>query len=1466
MVSIALVVMVLTIVTSAAVVKGSKGTLDDIATVSPRLWVPAQIAPIEAFRAEGVSPELAARAAAWDRFITAHGTQWSMMVDRVSGMPALIEGGAIPWVPGNANSLTYDQIGSFLGQSGRINEAVLDRIARAFLASNLDLLPIASEDLQLVPGATGEFGGYLWYVQYQQTFAGIPVEGSSVVFRVNSGNLIQFGAEKVAPVNLDPVPSFDLDTARAILAGYAGGLDANAEWLENGRISIVPAATADGMGLEHRLVYNLVFRHPGAMGTWAAKIDAHSGEILSFADDNKYGSVTGGVYPVTPVEAEVVRPFPWLTVTNGTTKYSDLGGNYTFATGTASAALTGKYVKVTDTCGTSSLSTSTSPGNLAFGSSTGTDCTTPGVGGAGNTHAARSGYYALTSWKVKAMTWLPSNTWLQGQVTDNVNLNQTCNAYWNGSSINMFKSGGGCRNSGELPTVVLHEIGHGLDSNDGNSSADGGTGESYGDTNGFLMTHDSCMGSGFFSDGSKCSGYGDACTQCTGIRDVDYAKHTSNTPHTPLNFVKTKCPTGSCVGPCNRECHCEGYIGGEAAWDLAARALPAAGYDSNTSWFILERLFYLSRATSTGAYTCNTSTFASDGCGTSSWFTTFRAVDDTGDGTSNGTPHAAAIYSAFNAHAIGCSTAAGYNTNQTSCATLAQPVLTATAGAGQVGLSWAAVTNATRYWVMRNEISTTAGLIKIAEVTATSYTDTAVAPGITYYYSLLPLTATASCFGNLAAVKSATPTSGGGGTYSISGTVTGATSVTMTLSGAGTGTVTTDGSGNYTFASLANGSYTVTPTKGGYTFSPVNLAVTIASANQTGKNFTATAVPTYSITGTVSGAIASGVTMTLTGAASATTTTATDGTYTFATLANGSYTVTPSKTGYTFSPTSTAVTIASANQTGKNFTSTLIPSGDIALTSGVGVSTGAMALQAWKYYSIVVPSGATSLGVTLTGLSADLDLYDQQPASAGGTGAHPTTSVYTGRSYNGSTTSETLTHASPIAGTWCIGVYAYAAGTATVTATVTTGTATYSISGNITGATSVTVACTGKPNVTTDGSGNYSFTGLANGTYTITPSKTGYTFAPTSTSVTISGANVTGKNFVGTATTTTYSISGTVSGATSVTVACTGQTSVTTSGAYTFSGLANGTYTVTPSKSGYTFSPTSTVVTISGANQTGKNFVGTATGGDTALTSGVGVSGSVALQGWVYYTIAVPSGATNLGITLTGLSADIDLFVNNSATHPTTSSYYGKSENGGTTSETLSYATPTVATWSIGVYGYAAGNYTVTATVSTGGGSTTLFTNGLESTTGWTQVDTSGTAGTWSVVASGTNPTCSKHGGSYMGMFNSYNAASGSATRYYNATTFNSSSYTTVTLTFWMYHDTGYTTNADKVQVQVSQNSTTTWTSVGSAINRYDGTTGWKQHTISLSSNKGTTVRVAFLATSAYGNNMFLDDVTVVGQ
>src|SRR5205085_3540544 len=78
--------------------------------------------------------------------------------------------------------------------------------------------------------------------------------------------------------------------------------------------------------------------------------------------------------------------------------------------------------------------------------------------------------------------------------------------------------------------------------------------------------------------------------------------------------------------------------------------------------------------------------------------------------------------------------------------------------------------------------------------------------------------------------------------------------------------------------------------------------------------------PTYSISGTVSPAASgTGTTLTLTGPSTATTTADNAGNYTFNSVQNGSYTVTPSKAGVTFSPSNQPVTVNGADVSAVNF-------------------------------------------------------------------------------------------------------------------------------------------------------------------------------------------------------------------------------------------------------------------------------------------------------------------------------------------------------------------------------------------------------------------------------------------------------------------------------------------------------------------------------------------------------------------
>lgn len=104
-----------------------------------------------------------------------------------------------------------------------------------------------------------------------------------------------------------------------------------------------------------------------------------------------------------------------------------------------------------------------------------------------------------------------------------------------------------------------------------------------------------------------------------------------------------------------------------------------------------------------------------------------------------------------------------------------------------------------------------------------------------------------------------------------------------------------------------------------------NLAYSSNSAN-TSAALVSTA-PTYCLTGTVSGAVSSGVTITLAGGNNRSAMTSAAGAYSFCVLDPGLYTVTPTFSGYSFTALA-PITITTANVASNNFTSakvTVVP-------------------------------------------------------------------------------------------------------------------------------------------------------------------------------------------------------------------------------------------------------------------------------------------------------------------------------------------------------------------------------------------------------------------------------------------------------------------------------------------------------------------------------------------------------------
>lgn len=149
---------------------------------------------------------------------------------------------------------------------------------------------------------------------------------------------------------------------------------------------------------------------------------------------------------------------------------------------------------------------------------------------------------------------------------------------------------------------------------------------------------------------------------------------------------------------------------------------------------------------------------------------------------------------------------------------------------------------------------------------------------------------------------------------------------------------------------------------------------------------------------------------------------------------------------------------------------------------------------------------------------------------------------------------------------------------------------------------------------------------------------------------------------------------------------------------------------------------------------------------------------------------------------------------------------------------------------------------------------------------GWAIVDTLGSTGEWITATATVHPSGSApNSAPNLVYFNSYSASAGNNTRLYHLSGMDLSPYpgAEVTLRFWFYHDTGYTSN-DRLQAQVSTDGGTNWIDVGTAVPRYDGSTGWAEHTVSLAAYAGLAdVRIALHGISAYGNDCHVDDLTV---
>jgi hypothetical protein len=206
-----------------------------------------------------------------------------------------------------------------------------------------------------------------------------------------------------------------------------------------------------------------------------------------------------------------------------------------------------------------------------------------------------------------AKTLNPTLAWLDGQQIATVNIDDTCNAFSDGNTINFFTSSSECANTGQLADVVYHEFGHSLHANSiipGVGSFDSAFSEGLSDYLAATFTDDPAMGRGFFKSSGPLRHIDPANSEAVWPRDISGA-------------------------------HTTGLIFSGAMWDL--RKLLIQQYGETEGIDRADRLFYAAVQRSANIPATYIEVLAED--------------DDDGD-LSNGTPNGCDINAAFGSHGL----------------------------------------------------------------------------------------------------------------------------------------------------------------------------------------------------------------------------------------------------------------------------------------------------------------------------------------------------------------------------------------------------------------------------------------------------------------------------------------------------------------------------------------------------------------------------------------------------------------------------------------------------------------------------------------------------------------------------------------------------------------------------------------------------------------------------------------------
>jgi hypothetical protein len=540
----------------------------------------------------------------WKRFVAATGGTWQASWDAATGVPSRI------W-------------GSGIAAPGAIADpAIAERIARQVLADHVALLaPGASaSDFVLVSNV---YDGDIRAVGFAQTAGNRRVVGGQVSFRFKRDRLFVIGSEALPNVFAPTTRVRLADTALKLRATDAlrAAVVLPAAPVRSLGDDVVLPLVADDSVLGYRVA--APFEIDGAaQGRYLAYADPATGSILAVHQVNEFATGTVNYHGVVryPGRGYVDRPAPraHVTVDSSPQTTTQIGGiswspDQTVSVGTAAD---GDLVTVVnaDTAGTmASAQMSIAPSGAVSWDASATPEDDAQVQAYLDTGIAKE--YVRANIDAQMMT-------LDDQMTVNVNVNQTCNAYFDGTALNFFVAGTAsgmgtcspqnvcCENTARIQDVNFHEYGHRVHTAEiipGVGSFDGAMSEGAADFLAVSITGDSGMGRGFF--------YTDA----------------------PLRELEANPQGGEWMWPLDisSDIHHTGLVFGGTFWDLRKAFIAAYGEAAGVA--LTDKLYVAALRRAVDIPSCLIEVLAAD--------------DDDGN-LANGTPHECMIRDAFGAHGL----------------------------------------------------------------------------------------------------------------------------------------------------------------------------------------------------------------------------------------------------------------------------------------------------------------------------------------------------------------------------------------------------------------------------------------------------------------------------------------------------------------------------------------------------------------------------------------------------------------------------------------------------------------------------------------------------------------------------------------------------------------------------------------------------------------------------------------------